>query len=94
MHENTKGGADVVIDCVGMDGTVPPSKKHGSEGDNQFGTISPIVTASQAVGKFGTVQLTGVYGTEANNFPLGDFLYKKCFFKNGASPCHSLDEIV
>ncbi|WP_158737420.1 zinc-dependent alcohol dehydrogenase [Alteribacillus sp. YIM 98480] len=86
LHENTKGGADVVIDCVGMDGTVPPSKEHGSKGDNQFGTISPIITASQAVGKFGTVQLTGVYGTEANNFPLGDFFTRNVSLKMGQAP--------
>ncbi len=24
LHEKTENGADVVIDCVGMDGTVPP----------------------------------------------------------------------
>ncbi|SDY34645.1 zinc-dependent alcohol dehydrogenase [Salimicrobium album] len=77
LHENTKGGADVVIDCVGMDGTVPKGEKFGSDEDNQFGTIHPIITASQAVRKFGVVQLTGVYGTDANAFPLGD-----CFSRN------------
>ncbi|KHE67322.1 alcohol dehydrogenase catalytic domain-containing protein, partial [Halobacillus sp. BBL2006] len=44
LHEETKGGADVVIDCVGMDGTVPPDESFGSDFDNQFGTISPIKT--------------------------------------------------
>ncbi|MCE7790884.1 glutathione-dependent formaldehyde dehydrogenase [Salipaludibacillus sp. CUR1] len=86
LNENTKGGAEVVIDCVGMDGTVPPNETFGSEGDNQFGTISPIVTASQAVKKFGIVQLTGVYGTEANNFPLGDFFARNVSLKMGQAP--------
>lgn len=86
LHEETKGGADVVIDCVGMDGTVPPNTEFGSKGDNQFGTISPIVTASQAVRKFGTVQLTGVYGTEANNFPLGGFFTRNVSLKMGQAP--------
>ncbi|WP_408009000.1 alcohol dehydrogenase catalytic domain-containing protein [Pseudalkalibacillus sp. A8] len=86
LHEKTEGGADVVIDCVGMDGTVPPNKEYGSEGDNQFGTISPIVTASESVRKFGTVQLTGVYGTEANNFPLGDFFSRNVSLKMGQAP--------
>ncbi|MFG6117355.1 zinc-dependent alcohol dehydrogenase [Halobacillus sp. MO56] len=86
LHEETKGGADVVIDCVGMDGTVPPNEEFGSEHDNQFGTISPIVTASQAVRKFGTVQLTGVYGTEANGFPIGDLFSRNVSLKMGQAP--------
>ncbi|WP_042220563.1 zinc-dependent alcohol dehydrogenase [Oceanobacillus manasiensis] len=86
LHEETKGGADVVIDCVGMDGTVPPKTEFGSEMDNQFGTISPIVTASQAVRKFGTVQLTGVYGSDANSFPLGDFFTRNVSLTMGQAP--------
>ena len=86
LHESTKGGADVVIDCVGMDGTVPKDEKFGSEHDNQFGTIHPIVTASQAVRKFGVVQLTGVYGTDANAFPLGDFFSRNVALTMGQAP--------
>ncbi|WP_252312998.1 alcohol dehydrogenase catalytic domain-containing protein [Sinobaca sp. H24] len=86
LHEDTKGGADVVIDCVGMDGTVQPNETFGSDGDNQFGTISPIITASQAVKKFGVVQLTGVYGTEANNFPIGDFFTRNVALTMGQAP--------
>ncbi|CAN7414461.1 alcohol dehydrogenase catalytic domain-containing protein [Rossellomorea sp. LjRoot5] len=86
LHEETKGGADVVIDCVGMDGTVQPNESFGSDFDNQFGTISPIKTASEAVRKFGTVQLTGVYATEANRFPLGDFFSRNVSIKMGQAP--------
>ncbi|WP_100012323.1 alcohol dehydrogenase catalytic domain-containing protein [Lentibacillus sediminis] len=86
LHEETKGGAEVVIDCVGMDGNVPPNTEFGSESDNQFGTISPIITASQAVRKFGNVQLTGVYGTDANNFPLGDFFTRNVTLSMGQAP--------
>ncbi|MFB9860606.1 alcohol dehydrogenase catalytic domain-containing protein [Salinicoccus siamensis] len=94
LHEETKGGADVVIDCVGMDGTVPPNTEFGSEMDNQFGTISPIVTASQSVRKFGTVQLTGVYASEANAFPLGDFFTRNVSLTMGQAPViHLMPEI-
>ncbi|MFD2211127.1 zinc-dependent alcohol dehydrogenase [Virgibacillus halophilus] len=86
LYDETQGGADVVIDCVGMDGTVPPNENFGSEFDNQFGTISPIKTASKAVRKFGTVQLTGVYGTEANRFPIGDFFSRNISLKMGQAP--------
>ncbi len=94
LHEETKGGADVVIDCVGMDGTVPPNTEFGSEMDNQFGTISPIVTASQSVRKFGTVQLTGVYASEANGFPLGDFFTRNVSLTMGQAPViHLMPEL-
>ncbi len=86
LHEETGGGADVVIDCVGMDGAVPPNTSFGSKHNNQFGTISPLITASQSVRKFGTVQVTGVYGTEANNFPLGDFFTRNVSLKTGQAP--------
>ena len=86
LHEETKGRARVVIDCVGMDGTVPSNQTFGSESDNQFGTIHPIVTASEAVQKFGVVQLTGVYATEANNFPLGNFFTRNVALTMGQAP--------
>jgi len=86
LHEITKGGADVVIDCVGMDGTVLTKEKVRNMVGNQYGTISPIMTASEAVRKFGTVQLTGVYGTEADGFPLGDFFSRNVTLKMGQAP--------
>ncbi|GAF11643.1 glutathione-dependent formaldehyde dehydrogenase [Bacillus sp. JCM 19045] len=86
LYDTTEGGADVVIDCVGMDGTVPSNQSFGSNHDNQFGTIQPIVTASESVRKFGTVQLTGVYGSEANGFPLGDFFTRNVSLKMGQAP--------
>lgn len=80
LYNETDGGADVVIDCVGMDGT-PLSKEKASEKPNQFGTISPILTASEAVRKFGTVQLTGAYISQADGFPLGDFFTRNVSVK-------------
>lgn len=85
LYNETDGGADVVIDCVGMDGT-PLSKEKASEKPNQFGTISPILTASEAVRKFGTVQLTGAYISQADGFPLGDFFTRNVSVKMGQAP--------
>lgn len=85
LYNETNGGADVVIDCVGMDGT-PLSKENTSEKPNQFGTISPILTASEAVRKFGTVQLTGAYISQADGFPLGDFFTRNVSVKMGQAP--------
>ncbi|MCC2528645.1 glutathione-dependent formaldehyde dehydrogenase [Bacillus halotolerans] len=85
LYDETDGGADVVIDCVGMDGT-PLSKEKTSEKPNQFGTISPILTASEAVRKFGTVQLTGAYISQADGFPLGAFFTRNVSVKMGQAP--------
>ncbi|MGR6856358.1 zinc-dependent alcohol dehydrogenase [Bacillus halotolerans] len=85
LYDETDGGADVVIDCVGMDGT-PLSKEKASEKPNQFGTISPILTASEAVRKFGTVQLTGAYISQADGFPLGAFFTRNVSVKMGQAP--------
>ncbi len=74
-----------MIDCVGMDGT-PLSKEKAEQKPNQFGTISPILTASEAVKKFGTVRLTGAYISEADGFPLGDFFTRNVSLKMGQAP--------
>jgi S-(hydroxymethyl)glutathione dehydrogenase / alcohol dehydrogenase len=60
LNELTKGGADVVIDCVGMDGKKSPLEFVEQKLKLQGGTIGPIQIATKAVRKCGTVQLTGV----------------------------------
>ena len=69
LRENTRG-ADVVIDCVGMDGQVAQDDLEMSSNSAQRGNISPIITAAESVRKFGTIQLTGIYATPADNFPI------------------------
>lgn len=86
LNESTEGGADVVIDCVGMDGIFPAKEKLKNAFGSQKGSISPIITASEAVRKFGTVQLTGVYGAPADGFPLGDFFSRNVSLKMGQAP--------
>lgn len=41
----------------------------------QGGSMGAIVAAAQAVRKGGTIQLTGIYGTRYNAFPLGDIFH-------------------
>ncbi|MPY16776.1 zinc-dependent alcohol dehydrogenase [Paenibacillus glucanolyticus] len=71
IREITKGGSDIVIDCVGMDGKKSPLEAIGQKLKIQGGTLSAIDIAIEAVRKFGTVQITGVYGSLYNMFPLG-----------------------
>ena len=49
LYELTKGGADVIIDCVGMDGLEPVKEKAKNLVSLQSGTISPIQMAAKAV---------------------------------------------
>lgn len=86
LYEMTKGGAEVVIDCVGMDGVTPKTEKASNLITPQSGTISPIVTATECVKKFGTIQLTGVYMTPAFNFPLNDIFNRDITLKTGQAP--------
>ena len=86
LHEITKGGADVVIDCVGMDGKMKLYEQVEQKLKLQGGTLSAIQVAIKAVRKFGTIQLTGVYGALYNMFPLGTMFERNVTLKMGQAP--------
>ncbi|WP_041087403.1 zinc-dependent alcohol dehydrogenase [Jeotgalibacillus soli] len=86
LKEITKGGADVVVDCVGMDGKKSPLEFVEQKLKLQGGTLGPIQIATKAVRKFGTVQITGVYGGNYNNFPFGAFFSRNITLKMGQAP--------
>ncbi|WP_164669261.1 zinc-dependent alcohol dehydrogenase [Virgibacillus doumboii] len=89
LKEITKGGADVVIDCVGMDGKKSPLEFVGQKMRLQGGTLGAIQIATKAVKKCGTVQLTGVYGGLYNMFPLGPFFSRNITLKTGQAHARS-----
>lgn len=89
IHEITRGGADVVLDCVGVDGKMTAFEKIETLLKLQGGSKSAIEIASQAVRKAGTVVFVGVYGTRYNMFPLGDFFSKNITLKMGQCPVHA-----
>lgn len=94
LKEITKGGADVVIDCVGLDGKKTAVEMVESALKLQGGAMGAIVLASQCVRKGGTVQLVGVYGARYNQFPLGDFFARNITLKMGQAPViHYLPEL-
>ena len=86
LFEITKGGADIVIDAVGMDGKMTPLEFLASGMKLHGGAMGAIVIASQAVRKGGTIQLTGVYGGRYNAFPLGDIFQRNVDIKTGQAP--------
>lgn len=88
IKEITHGGADVVLDCVGMDGKMSGIEKVETILKLQGGSKSAIEIASQAVRKCGTVVLVGVYGAKYNLFPLGDFFSRNITLRMGQCPAH------
>lgn len=86
IKEITSGGVDIVIDCVGMDGKKNVAEKVGQKLKMQGGTLSAIEIGHQAVRKFGTIQLTGVYGSLYNMFPLGNMFERNITLKMGQAP--------
>lgn len=89
IKELTHGGADVVIDCVGMDGKMSVMEKVEAAMKLQAGSKSAIEIASEAVRKCGTVSMVGVYGGRYNTFPLGNFWTRNVTLKMGQCPAQS-----
>lgn len=95
LKEITGGGADCIIDCVGMDGKMSNIEKIETVLKLQGGSKSAIEIASQAIRKGGTVALVGVYGAKYNAFPLGNFFSRNITLKMGQCPAHSyIDPIL
>ncbi|UFJ42494.1 glutathione-dependent formaldehyde dehydrogenase [Brevibacillus humidisoli] len=86
LKEITQGGADVVIDCVGLDGKMTALELVETALKLQGGALGAIVIASQCVRKGGTIQLVGVYGARYNAFPLGDLFARGITLKMGQAP--------
>jgi S-(hydroxymethyl)glutathione dehydrogenase / alcohol dehydrogenase len=86
LKEITQGGADVVIDAVGMDGKMTPLEFLATGLKLQGGAMGSLVIATQAVRKGGTIQITGVYGARYNAFPLGDIFQRNVNLRTGQAP--------
>lgn len=86
LNEITHGGAEIVIDCVGMDGKMTPIEFLATGLKLQGGAMGSLVIATQAVKKGGTIQITGAYGARYNAFPLGDIFNRNINIKSGQAP--------
>lgn len=86
LHEMTKGGADVVIDCVGMDGKMSDLEFLATGLRLHGGSMGALVMASQAVRKGGNIQVTGIYASRYNGFPFGDIFQRNVNIRTGQAP--------
>lgn len=94
LKELTHGGADVVIDCVGMDGKMSKMEKVETALKLQGGSKAAIEMSSEAVRKCGTVVMIGVYGGRYNLFPLGNFFSRNVTLKMGQCPAQRYVEPI
>ncbi|WP_138493736.1 zinc-dependent alcohol dehydrogenase [Paenibacillus pinistramenti] len=94
LIELTRGGADVVIDCVGLDAKKSVMEKIETTLMLQGGSLSAFELASKVVRKFGTIQVTGVYGLKYNMFPFGHLFERNISLKMGQAPViHLIPEL-
>lgn len=94
IKDLTKGGADVVIDCVGMEGKMSAIDLVQTALRIQGGTKAAIDIASHSVRKGGTISIVGVYGAKYNGFPLGEFFSRNITIKMGLCPAHAYIEPI
>ena len=76
-----------------MDGQVVQDEPELSPNSSQRGNISPIITAAESVRKFGTIQLTGIYGTPADNYPLDLIFNRNVQVKSQAPVIHQMPKL-
>jgi len=94
LKEITGGGADVVIDCVGLDAEKTLMEKAETLLKLQGGGLGAFRMAAEVVRKGGTIQVTGVYGLNYNQFPLGDLFSRNITVKMGQAPViHYMPEL-
>lgn len=94
LQELTGGGADVVIDAVGLDSEKTLMEKVETLLKLQGGGLGAFRMAAKLVRKGGTIQVTGVYGTNYNAFPFGDLFARNITVKMGQAPViHYMPEL-
>ncbi|CAM2778254.1 zinc-dependent alcohol dehydrogenase [Paenibacillus sediminis] len=86
LKEITQGGADVVIDCVGLDAKRTPVETVETALRMQGGSLSAFNIAVDVVRKFGTIQVVGVYGLTYNMFPFGSLFERNIQLRMGQAP--------
>lgn len=96
IRELTEGrGADVCIDAVGLEVDRSLGEKIMNVLRLQRGSITAVELCFQAVRRGGRVSILGVYGTDYDNFPLGQMLDKAVNVSIGQAPVQAhIDELM
>ena len=96
IRELTHGrGADACIDAVGMEAEHGFMESASNLLHVQVGTMKTLRTAMRAVRRGGTVSVVGVYGTDFDNFPLGQLFDKAITLRGGQAPVQArMDKLL
>ncbi|MFZ5825685.1 MAG: zinc-dependent alcohol dehydrogenase [Bacillota bacterium] len=87
VKERTEGkGADVAVDCVGLEATMSTWDKIETVLKIDSGSISALSQAIQAVRRGGSIGVVGVYGGRNNFFPWGEIFAKGLRVHGGQTP--------
>lgn len=88
-------GADVCIDAVGLEVDRSVREKIMNVLRLQRGSITAVELCFRAVRRGGRVSILGVYGTDYDNFPLGQMVDKGISVFTGQAPVHNyIDELL
>ncbi len=96
IRDRTDGrGADICVDAVGMEADRSLIDKIKNVIHAEVGSIKVLRTAISAVRRGGWVTVTGVYGVQYDNFPLGQIFDKGIKMRFGQStPQRDIDELL
>jgi S-(hydroxymethyl)glutathione dehydrogenase/alcohol dehydrogenase len=88
-------GADVCIDAVGMEAHRNIGEKAMAAAHLERGSIKVLEQCMTAARRGGFVSILGVYGTNYDNFPLGQWMDKGLSMKAAQAPVHVyIDELI
>ncbi|MEX2641346.1 MAG: zinc-dependent alcohol dehydrogenase [Balneolales bacterium] len=96
IRSMTEGrGADVCIDAVGMEADRSIFEKATNVIQLQRGSINALNQCFSAVRRGGIVSIVGVYGTDYNNFKMGQVFDKAITIRAGQAFVHNyIDELM
>ncbi|MBI4377060.1 MAG: glutathione-dependent formaldehyde dehydrogenase [Elusimicrobia bacterium] len=90
IRQMTTGrGADACVDAVGMEAEHDILESASNVVKAQVGTMRVLASAMKAARRSGTVSVVGVYGTDFDNFPLGQLFDKGLRLRAGQAPVHA-----
>ena len=96
IREMTGGrGADLCIDAVGFEPDRNIIDRDKAVFNIEIGSVKVLEACMSAVRRSGTVSVLGVYPTDYDNFPVGQFFDKGLTLKAGQAPAHKhIDKLM
>ena len=96
IREMTEGrGADLCVDAVGFEPDRNVVDRAKAVVNLEKGSVKVLEACMSAVRRSGTVSVLGVYPTDYDNFPVGQFFDKGLTLRGGQAPAHKhIDKLL